>query len=101
MQARQAEFDAYDSHHKASASGGGAASGAWAQAEGNSQDPKKLEQNVAALGREISGLLERASCLDGLEVAQGSVTNKAATTMAASRTAGGNESDSGDSGSEL
>lgn len=103
MMARQAEFDAYD---RASASRGAEESKRPAGMEG--PEAEKLQQDVAALGKQLSGLLTQASCLDGVEVAgRGAAESKGAAAAAAGAAAaapgnarGGDRGDSDDSGSE-
>jgi len=67
MQARQAEFDAYDKKHTQS----GHASGVETAANDAEKDPAILRENLAEMGQEISGLLGRASRIDGVDPAAG------------------------------
>lgn len=68
MQRRQEEFDRYDKKHPAKGAGGEAAGKAAATAA--EATPDKLPEELASMGREISAMLERASCLDGVEAAK-------------------------------
>jgi len=66
LQSRQAEFDAFDRRH-----------GKHAQQETNGQSGQaatsnevdEMRKKLAAMGQEISGLFQRASCMDGVDVA--------------------------------
>eukprot|EP00928_Gymnodinium_smaydae_P099065 TRINITY_DN9358_c0_g4_i1.p1 TRINITY_DN9358_c0_g4~~TRINITY_DN9358_c0_g4_i1.p1 ORF type:complete len:682 (+),score=124.50 TRINITY_DN9358_c0_g4_i1:52-2097(+) len=60
MQARQAEFDAFDQRRGTRAAG---ASGAG----GENQDAEQLRQELAAMGQQVSGLLNRFSEASGLD----------------------------------
>lgn len=66
MQRRQDEFANYDRKCKSSHAGGEAAGRAAATAK--ETNPEKLQAELAAMGREISGMLEKASCFDGVEM---------------------------------
>jgi len=91
MQRRQDEFDAYDSKRATSGPGGEAASGR-AEAAASETEPDKLREELAAMGKEISGMLERASCLEGVEAT-------AATGGSRETSGGGNADDSDSDGS--
>jgi len=96
MAARQAEFDAYDRSRSSSASRGGVAARKVPDMEGS--EAHRLQQDIAALGQEISGLLTRDSCLDGVEVSQaGTSTASGATSTSC---VGGGQNESEDSGSD-
>lgn len=51
LKARQAEFDAYDRR----------------RADADSVKPEQLREELASMGKELSGLLGRASCIDGVD----------------------------------
>lgn len=62
MQARQAEFDAFDLRRSATRSN------AAADVEGAAdKGADELRKQLASMGSEIAGLLQRASCLEGVE----------------------------------
>merc|ERR1711907_643768 len=65
MQRRQEEFDSYD-RKRASAQ---ADCGSRAEAAATAAMPEQLRAELASMGREISGMLEKASCIDGVEAA--------------------------------
>jgi hypothetical protein len=88
MQRRQEEFDAYDRKRSAPHNKGDIA--AKAEAVSSSAVPEELRKELASMGREISGLLEKQSCLEGVEAA----------TTAASSPAPKGEGRDGDSDSE-
>jgi hypothetical protein len=67
MQRRQEEFDSYD--RKRAASHGGEAAGR-AEAAASAM-PEKLREELASMGKEISGMLQRTSHLDGVEASLG------------------------------
>jgi len=59
MQARQAEFEAYDQRRSSAKSAGGDK-----KAPNNAED---LAKEFAAMGQKIAGMLERSSCVEGVE----------------------------------
>jgi len=70
MQRRQEEFDAYDRIRNAGGRDkGDNASVARAEAAANSEMPEELREELASMGRKLTGMLERSSCLEGVEAA--------------------------------
>ncbi|CAK0790775.1 unnamed protein product [Prorocentrum cordatum] len=66
MQARQAEFDDWDRRRQKPSDGDQGA----ATAEPEGPGAGELERELAGMGQQLSRLLERASCVDGLEAAR-------------------------------
>mmetsp|Transcript_16493 Transcript_16493/g.30451 ORF Transcript_16493/g.30451 Transcript_16493/m.30451 type:complete len:691 (+) Transcript_16493:70-2142(+) len=95
MNRRQAEFDAFDRRRTAStANSGGGNFNRADKATDNDAQPEELRKELAAMGQEISGLLDRASCLDGVDAAPRPAASEGVT--------GGDSSDSADaSGDEM
>lgn len=62
MQARQADFDNYDRRCQDTRAAKGRSAG-----DSDKRNPEELHKELAAMGQELSGLLGRASCLDGVD----------------------------------
>jgi len=67
MQRRQEEFEKYDKKRESTQKDNSSANRAEAAAA--AAMPEQLRAELASMGREISGMLERASCIDGVDAA--------------------------------
>lgn len=86
MSVRQAEFDAYDKKVAAASSSASSKAGTQAASEGIAPDAEKLQKEVAAMGQQISSLLEQQSGAAGVDIkAESSKTSASSTVTPAER----------------